>query len=143
MSVGPPPVITVTAGVLVDGARILVCQRRADQSHPLKWEFPGGKLEAGETLAVCLRRELREELGIEAEIGAEVWRTQHAYAERTVALHFFRVAAWRGEIANQVFATVRWVPASALRDLDFLEADRELIRLLDAGEIALSSGGRA
>ena len=136
----PPPVLTVTAGILVDGARVLVCQRRADQAHPLKWEFPGGKLEAGEALAECLRRELREELGIEAAVGAELWRTEHAYTERTVALHFFRVAAWRGEIRNLVFAAIRWMPAGALHELDFLDADRELVRRLDAGEIALAHG---
>jgi 8-oxo-dGTP diphosphatase len=135
----PSDPIHVSAGILVRNGKILACQRRADQSHAGRWEFPGGKLEAGETLAACLRRELREELGIEAEIGAEVWRTQHAYAERTVALHFFRVATWRGAIANLVFAAVRWVPARALRALDFLEADRELIRRLDAGEIALGN----
>lgn len=119
--------------------RVLACQRRPDQSHGSKWEFPGGKCEAGETIEQCLRRELREELGIEAVIGPEVWRTEHAYPGRSpVALFFFLVASFTGSIANRVFAEVRWVEVARLGALDFLEADRELIEKLVSGSIVLA-----
>jgi mutator protein MutT len=127
--------VAVSAGVLVNAGRVLVCQRRADQPHACKWEFPGGKRDAGETMEECLRRELREELDIEADVGVELWRTEFTYPGRPpVALTFFRVDAYRGAIANRVFANVRWVPIDDLRHLDFLEADRAFItRLVQRG----------
>jgi 8-oxo-dGTP diphosphatase len=125
--------VHVSAGILVDRGRVLACQRGAAQSHPLKWEFPGGKREADETMAECLRRELREELGIEAEVGAELWRGEHAYPGRpVVALVFFRVDRFSGTLRNLQFADIRWVPLAALGELDFLAADRELIARLPA-----------
>ena len=128
--------VAVSAGVLVSAGRVLVCQRRADQPHASKWEFPGGKRDPGETMAECLRRELREELGIEAEVGAELWRTEFTYAGRPpVALTFFRVDAYRGAIANRVFADVRWVEIDELPHLDFLEADRAFIARLVQADI--------
>lgn len=126
-----PDTVQVSAGVLVRDGRVLACQRRADQSHAGRWEFPGGKREAGETAAECLRRELREELGIEAEIGAELWRVEHVYPERpAVALTFFRVDRFAGELRNLVFADLRWLAPAALGALDFLEADRALLARL-------------
>src|SRR5215468_8749864 len=71
--------ITVVAGLIQQGGRLLVCQRRRDGAFALKWEFPGGKVEPGETYENGLRRELREELGIEAHIGPEAYRTRHDY----------------------------------------------------------------
>ncbi len=128
----------VAAALLLRDGRLLVCQRRADQPHPGKWEFPGGKRDAGETFAECLRRELREELGIEAQIGAEVWRTDYVYPGRQpVHLVFFAVPWQGGEVENRVFASLRWAALDDLRHLDFLAADRELIELLVAGTLAL------
>ncbi|MBI3304121.1 MAG: NUDIX domain-containing protein, partial [Deltaproteobacteria bacterium] len=93
------PAIRVSAGVLTRGQRLLICQRRAQDPHPLKWEFPGGKAHDGEDAATCLRRELREELGIEATIGAELHRATHTYPNgRTVALSFLHVPAYSGEM---------------------------------------------
>jgi 8-oxo-dGTP diphosphatase len=130
--------VEVSAGIIVKAGRVLVCQRRPDQPHGSKWEFPGGKREGGESMEECLRRELREELGIEAEVGAEVWRTEYAYPGRApVALVFFRVPAYRGAIENRVFAEVRWVAVDKLARLDFLDADRELIGRLMRDEIGL------
>ena len=131
----PSPVepVHVSAGILVRAGQVLACQRRADRSHPGKWEFPGGKREAGETMAECLRRELREELGIEAEVGSELWRTEHTYPGRpTVALVFFRVDRFAGAARNLEFAEIRWVDLADLAGLDFLDADRELIARLPA-----------
>jgi 8-oxo-dGTP diphosphatase len=131
--------IHVSAGIIVQNGRVLVCQRRPEQAHGGKWEFPGGKREAGESIAACLRRELREELGIEAEIGAEVWRTEYAYADREpILLVFLAVPAYRGALENRVFAALRWVEVSQLEQLDFLAADHELIVRLRSGQIRLS-----
>ena len=125
--------VHVSAGILVRAGQVLACQRRADRSHPGKWEFPGGKREAGETMAECLRRELREELGIEAEVGPELWRSEHTYPGRpTVALVFFRVDRFAGAARNLEFAEIRWVDLADLAGLDFLDADRELIARLPA-----------
>jgi 8-oxo-dGTP diphosphatase len=123
--------VDVSAGILLRDGLVLACQRPADQSHPGKWEFPGGKREAGETMAECLRRELREELGIEGEVGAELWQSTHTYPGRPpVALVFFRVDRFAGEPRNLVFADIRWVDLAGLAALDFLAADRELIARL-------------
>ena len=134
----PSDPIHVSAGILVRNGKVLACQRRADQSHAGRWEFPGGKREAGESIEACLRRELREELGIEAVVGAEVWRTVHEYpGQAAVALFFFRIDSYTGEIENRVFAEVRWVATVELEGLDFLAADRELIRRMRDGLITL------
>jgi 8-oxo-dGTP diphosphatase len=125
--------VQVSAGILVSNGRLLACQRRPDQSHGSMWEFPGGKREAGETMAECLRRELREELGIEAKIGREVWRTEHRYPGGTVALVFFHVLAFGGEVRNRVFADIRWVTVEELAGLDVPEADRGLVERLCGG----------
>jgi 8-oxo-dGTP diphosphatase len=125
--------VDVSAGILLRDGRVLACQRPLDQSHPGKWEFPGGKREAGETMAECLRRELHEELGIEAEVGRELWQSVHTYPGRPpVALVFFRVDRFAGEPRNRVFADIRWVALAELPALDFLAADRELIARLPA-----------
>ena len=132
--------IEVAAGILTDGRSILACRRSRDGAHPLEWEFPGGKREPGESLAECLARELREELGIDARIGAEVWRTRHQYEGRDpVELHFFRVETIGRAPTNVegAFAEIRWVPIGELSRLDFLEADRPLVERIDRGEIAL------
>lgn len=128
--------VTVTAAIIAEGDRVLVCQRRRDAAMPLKWEFPGGKVEDREGLADSLRRELREELGIEARIGGEVYRTRHRYPGREeVELVFFRVEAYEGVVRNRAFEDVRWVPRAELPGYDFLEADRVLVREVAAGRI--------
>lgn len=130
--------VEVAAALLVRGRALLACQRAAGSAHAGKWEFPGGKREAGESMQDCVRRELREELGIEAEIGAAVWRTEHTYAGREpIALLFFVVPRYRGALENRAFAEIRWVDVAELADLDFLDADRELIDRLAAGEVTL------
>jgi 8-oxo-dGTP diphosphatase len=118
----------VVAGVLQRAGEILICQRRADQPHPLKWEFPGGKMEAGESPEQALARELREELGIEAEPGAEAMRYEFTYpGKQPILLIFLSVTAWRGEIENRIFETIRWERAEALSRWDFLEGDEPFL----------------
>ena len=126
----------VVAALIVENDRILACQRTRHQVMPLKWEFPGGKIEEGEQPRDALRRELEEELGIEATIGDEVARIQHEYPSgAAVELRFFEVHSYRGEIENRIFREVRWVERSKLPELDFLEADLTLVRDLAAGKV--------
>lgn len=126
----------VVAALIVDGDRILACQRTRHQPMPLKWEFPGGKIEEGEQPRDALRRELEEELGIEATIGDEVVRIQHRYPNGgSVELRFFEVRKYQGEIENRIFREIRWVTRKELLDLDFLEADRTLVRDLADGKL--------
>lgn len=125
---------TVAAGVIEKAGKILICRRRADQPHALKWEFPGGKLEPGESPEAALVRELREELGIEASIGRELMRYEFAYPGRTpIQLIFLGVADWRGEIENRIFEAVAWEQRDALSDYDFLEGDTQFLAELLPG----------
>lgn len=126
----------VTAALIVRGEEILCCQRTEHQTLPLKWEFPGGKIEAGEDAPAALQRELEEELGIAAHIGRKVAQVQHRYANgNAVDLHFFLVEAYEGELQNRIFRDIRWVQRSELTKLDFLEADRKLVQQIAAGEL--------
>jgi 8-oxo-dGTP diphosphatase len=127
--------ILVTAGILVDGDRILVCQRHHLDHYGLQWEFPGGKVHDGEDLKSALRRELVEELGIEAEVGEEVFRLRHRYPDRYVEVVFLVVRSFRGPVENRIFEAVEWVPRQVLPSYNFLEADRELVGRIAQGEI--------
>jgi 8-oxo-dGTP diphosphatase len=126
----------VVAALILKDDQILACQRTRHQPMPLKWEFPGGKIEEGEQPRAALRRELEEELGIEATIGNEVARILHEYPSGgAVELRFFEVHNYQGEVENRIFREIRWVDRSELPALDFLEADRQLVRDLAAGKI--------
>lgn len=125
------PAVLVVAAVIERDGRILVCQRAASDSHPLKWEFPGGKVRPGEHPREALRRELREELGIEAEIAEELARYEWRYVGKPpIELVFYRARLRAGEPQNRVFAEIRWERPERLHALDFLEADRDFIRRL-------------
>ncbi len=120
---------TVVAAVIERAGRILVCQRTAAQPHPLKWEFPGGKVEPGETPDEALARELEEELGIRAAAGPEITRYEYAYpAKAPILLIFYRVTAFAGEPRNRVFDRIGWETRERLPQYDFLEGDRDFIR---------------
>lgn len=128
--------ILVTAGILTNGERILICQRKAGSRFGLKWEFPGGKVEAGEAPEACLRRELAEELGIDAEVGAEIHRTDYRYPNgHLVRLLFFRIARYTGAPENREFERFVWARSEDLPGFDFLEADREVVDRLARGEV--------
>jgi 8-oxo-dGTP diphosphatase len=124
----------VVAAVIERDGKLLVCQRTRHQTMPLKWEFPGGKIEEGEQPRDALRRELEEELGIQAEIGEEIARLQHRYPNgAAVELRFFIVRVYAGEIENRIFRDLRWSPPEDLASYDFLEADASLVKDLAAG----------
>ena len=132
--------IEVAAGVIVRDGAVLICQRPAGGDHAGKWEFPGGKLEPGESLPDALRRELKEELDIDAVAGPVLWRTQHRYPDRPpVFLTFVLVSEYAGLPTNRAFAAVCWVAPERLDQYDFLEADREFIARMQGGHIRLMS----
>lgn len=133
--------LKVVAGILHQGDRFLVCQRRGDGPFPHKWEFPGGKIESGEDAREALRRELKEELDITVEKAREVLRHAHAYADGTrVELVFFDVRAYRGTPRNRVFERIAWVAAGELLNVDFLEGDLPLIQALSGGGLVSERG---
>jgi 8-oxo-dGTP diphosphatase len=118
----------VVAGILEQDGRVLICRRRSDQAHALKWEFPGGKMEAGETPRQSLIRELREELGVESEPAEEITRYEFVYPGRPpILLIFLRVPCWTGEIEDHIFDTILWEAWENLKDYDFLEGDAPFI----------------
>ena len=126
----------VVAGLIEKDGKLLVCQRTRHQTMPLKWEFPGGKIEDGEQPRDALRRELEEELGIIATIGDEVARIQHEYpGGGMVELRFFIVREFKGEIENRIFREIRWAAPKELPKFDFLEADLTLVKDLAAGKL--------
>jgi mutator protein MutT len=128
---------TVVAALIEEKGRILICQRRAGDHFAHLWEFPGGKVERGETLEAALRRELLEELGVESSIGPEYHRVHHQYAGMPAALElvFFR-ATLAAPPRNLAFERIEWVLRSGLADYEFLPADRELVAQLASGSAA-------
>jgi len=126
----------VVAALMLKDGKVLVCQRTRYQTMPLKWEFPGGKIEEGEQPRDALRRELDEELGIDARIGEEVARIRHEYkGGGAVELRFYAVHDFKGELENRIFRDVRWARRSELMSYDFLEADLDLVKELAKGKI--------
>ena len=126
----------VVAGLIFQDGKILVCQRTRHQTMPLKWEFPGGKIEEGEQPRDALHRELEEELGIDAHIGDEVSRIRHEYPNgSSVELRFFVVQEYAGQLENRIFREIRWAAAPELTSYDFLEADLQLVQDLAKGKL--------
>jgi 8-oxo-dGTP diphosphatase len=131
------PPLLVSAGVIQRDGRLLIAQRRKTDRHPLKWEFPGGKVEHGETPQQALVRELKEELYIDAEAGSELARYEHDYPSGSrVHLLFFAVRKFSGEPQAQVFAQLVWVEPPALLTVDFLEGDMDFVKRLARGDFA-------
>ena len=131
-----PALRFVAAALIVRAGEVLIGQRRPDQPMALLWEFPGGKIEVGESPEQALVRELDEELGIHATIGPRVTRVRHNYRHGgAVDLQFFAVHEFAGEIESRIYQQVRWVRLVDLSDYEFLAADRGLIRDLAAGKL--------
>ncbi len=121
--------IVVSAAVIERDGRFLLTRRLEGSHLEGYWEFPGGKCEAGETLEACLRRELREELGLDAVVGDELLSTAHQYPDRRVELHFFS-ATMRGDPHPALGQQMQWVSRDGLSQLALPPADDELVALL-------------
>jgi mutator protein MutT len=128
--------VTVVAALIEQNGRMLICQRSRAGSFPLSWEFPGGKLEAGETLREALEREIKEELGVACTVGAENYRTRHRYSQRPELADGLELVFFSAQIAgapqNLAFEQILWERIEALDSYDFLPADRELVAQLVA-----------
>lgn len=128
----------VVAAVIERGdRRLLIGQRRRDDSSPLKWEFPGGKVRNGEQLEAALARELREELGVTLVKSRKIAEVQHRYANfpEELQIHFFAAAVAEAEVVPHTFEQVQWVLPKELGSYDFLAANRRLIAELATGKI--------
>jgi len=126
-------VVAVVAGVVTYGGKILIGQRKRNDWHGLKWEFPGGKIEPGESPEHALARELREELGIDAAIGGMLQRYQFSYNERPpVELLFYSVTQFTVVPVNYEFEQILWAEPQRLPDYDFLDGDKDFIVWLAA-----------
>jgi 8-oxo-dGTP diphosphatase len=131
------PPLLVSAGIIYRDGRVLIGQRRKSDRHAYKWEFPGGKVEYGESPQAALVRELSEELQIQATVGTELARYEHDYPSGSrVHLLFFVVTHFAGEPTARVFEQIRWTDLRVLPSLDFLDGDLDFVRRLARGDFA-------
>ncbi len=131
----------VAVGIIFRNGTVLTGQRKPTARYPLKWEFPGGKLEPGETPAAALVRELHEELGIDASPGPELHRQEWDYGDRAWRVYYFTVHAFTGEPENRTFAQIRWVTPQDLLAMDILDGNREVVELLCRDGIGQQDAG--
>ncbi|MCD5408158.1 (deoxy)nucleoside triphosphate pyrophosphohydrolase [Candidatus Bipolaricaulota bacterium] len=135
------PGLVVVAALIRRGKEVLLARRRPGDEQGGLWEFPGGAVEAGESLPECLARELAEELGIEVEVGKEVAAVTHSYGALTIELHLLEAEIRRGEPRPLGCAEVRWVAPEELAGLRLAPADGKLVGLLNrAGKLAGGDG---
>jgi len=123
--------IKVAVGIVRMGYQVLVCQRRRSSKYPLKWEFPGGKFENSESVSECLRRELLEELSIDANVGEELHRQEWIYPDSgSFEVYYHMVDSFSGTIRNNVFEQIRWVNVAELGGMDMLDGNRDAVMKL-------------
>ena len=119
----------VVGGLIYQNKKILICQRKKEGDHPLKWEFPGGKLKDSENNKEALKRELKEELSIEVNemIFFDEYLYEYKKLSKNLKLVFFQIFQFEGEIQNKVHQQLKWIDISKLGDYDFLEGDLKII----------------
>ena len=122
-----PVWIPVVTGLLRKGDKVLVGQRPVGSTLAGNWEFPGGKIEKNESPEQALARELREELGIEAEVGTLKLASTHTYGETGIVILFYEILFWKGEPKNVHHMELRWVTAGELKDLSIPDANRRIL----------------
>jgi 8-oxo-dGTP diphosphatase len=124
----------VAVGILTEDGRVLICQRKRSARYPLKWEFPGGKLEPGESPKEALIRELREELSIDSLdtdfFFEQNWVYPESRTDGEFKVYYFLVHSFNGRPVNKAFEQMQWVPPPELLTMDILEGNREAVRLL-------------
>jgi 8-oxo-dGTP diphosphatase/A/G-specific adenine glycosylase len=126
--------ITVVAAIIRRGSQILITRRFDDVHLPGYWEFPGGKVEPGESLEFALEREIREELGVTIRIEGEYFSVEHTYPSRIVRIHFFNCSLLSGEPTALQVADMLWVKPVELGQFQFPAADEELIKRLQTSD---------
>lgn len=122
-----PTWIPVATGFIKKNGLVLVGQRPEGHSLAGQWEFPGGKIELGENPEQALKRELREELGIEAEVGALRHSHTHSYGDRGILILFFDVQLWKGEPKSQHHTELKWIDPKELAQMEIPEANRKIL----------------
>ncbi len=121
------PHLHVACAIIEQDGTVLTAQRSATMSLPLKWEFPGGKIEAGETAEECLIRELREELGVSVFIGSALSPATHSYQDFTVTLYPFICRLTGGTVTMHEHHALKWVEPQQMPELDWAAADLPVI----------------
>lgn len=122
----------VTAAIIIENSRILLTRRRDGETNAGYWEFPGGKVEVGESLAQCLERELREELGVETSAGEVLTTSEYRYDGGAIRLFAFRAEITDGDIRLSVHDRAEWVPLEELLDYRLSPADIPIARWIVA-----------
>ncbi|QED38637.1 (deoxy)nucleoside triphosphate pyrophosphohydrolase [Antarcticibacterium arcticum] len=122
-----PSVIRVTCAIVENEGKVLCAQRSESMMHPLKWEFPGGKVEGDEDLETCLKREIKEELGVEIAILEQLPSNFHIYSNLRLELIPFRCSLQTFEIDLLEHSQILWLPINELKDLDWAEADVPIV----------------
>ena len=132
----------VAVGIILSDGRALACQRKRTSRYPLKWEFPGGKIEPGESPRTAVVRELKEELEIDAEPGEILLTSEWTYPRAAsepenfdgrFRVTYFIVRSFTGALVNRTFEQIRWVGIDELASMDVLEGNRQAITLLQTG----------
>jgi 8-oxo-dGTP diphosphatase len=137
------PRLFVVAALIERRGRVLLSQRRADQSLPLTWEFPGGKVEPGESPGAALVREIREELGCSIRVGQVVHLIFHSYPDFDLVMPIYRATVAGGRPHAVTVADVAWVPRAALPTLSMPPADVPFAKALARTRARLAGRGRA
>ena len=122
--------INVVAAIIINKNRILIGKRKDEDIGGGKWEFPGGKIEIGETNSEALERELYEELGISAKIGKELMNYEHMFKTTIYNISFMEIIDYEGEIRNNAHSEIKWVKFSNLLKYDFISGDDRFIQSL-------------
>lgn len=126
-----PQTLQVTCAIICRDARVLAVQRAADNPHrPLRWEFPGGKIEEGESADACIIREIFEELQVEIQILKALPSVTYGYPELSIQLIPFLTCILTGEPILVEHSAVRWLPPARLLELDWSEADRVIVEYI-------------
>ncbi|UCH80803.1 MAG: 8-oxo-dGTP diphosphatase MutT [Nitrospiraceae bacterium] len=125
--------IKVAAAIIEKDEKILIARRQKDDPLKDKWEFPGGKIQEGETPEQCLKREIREELDIEIAVGDLLYSTKYKYRHIAVELFFYRTVYCEGEVKLIEHRDIRWVEKRNLRNYDVPEANVPVLEILERG----------
>lgn len=141
-STGADPLLRVAVGILLDGGKVFITRRSPDRHQGGKWEFPGGKIEPGEIALSALKREFKEELGIEVGGARPYMQVRHEYHDRDVLLEVWRITDYQGTPHGREGQETQWIACSNLSRLEFPEADRPILRRLELPALYLITDSR-